>query len=94
MRDAFESWIGQEVVVHLGFGLTKVSLRGVLLRDLKETLLMRPEAGPDMEIAKCKILAMEEVERSPDSLPWYVLPRNVTENPANQDIQPISKIGA
>ena len=91
MRDAFESWIGQEVVAQLGFGLIKVSLRGVLLRDLTETLLMRPEAGPDMEIAKCKILAIEEVERSPDKLPWYVLPRTIIDNPVNPDIQPMSK---
>ncbi|HKW31901.1 MAG TPA: hypothetical protein VJN92_02775 [Candidatus Acidoferrum sp.] len=92
MRDAFESWIGQEVVVQLGLGLIKVSLRGVLLRDLTETLLMRPEAGADVEIAKCKILAIEEVERSRDSLPWYVLPPTIIDNPVNQDIQPMSKI--
>lgn len=77
MRDAFESWIGQKVVVQLGLGLIKVSLRGVLLQGLKETLLMKPEAGPSIEIAKTKVLAIEEVERVPDGLPWYVLPRNV-----------------
>lgn len=92
MQDAFKSWIGKEVVVQLGFGLVQVSLRGVLLRDLTETLQMKPAAGPDMEIAKTKVLAIEEVERGPDSLPWYVLSRNRTENPFNQDSQPLSAI--
>lgn len=62
MRDAFESWIGQKVVVQLGLGVIKVSLRGTLLRDLTETLLMRPEVGPNIEIAKTKILAIERQE--------------------------------
>jgi hypothetical protein len=62
MRDAFESWIGQEVVVQLGLGLIKVSLRGTLLRNLTETLLMKPEVGPDIEITKAKILAIERLE--------------------------------
>jgi hypothetical protein len=70
MQNAFESWIGQQVVVQLGFGQIKLSLRGVLLRDQLETLLMRPEAGIDIEIAKTKILAIEQAERCSRSLPW------------------------
>lgn len=62
MQNAFESWIGQPVVVQLALGQAKVSLRGVLLRDLTETLLMKPEAGPSIEIAKTKILAIEQEE--------------------------------
>lgn len=62
MRDAFQSWLGQEVVVQLAFCLIKVSLRSVLLQDLTETLLMKPEVGPDIEIAKTKILAIERQE--------------------------------
>lgn len=62
MQNPFESWIGQRVVVQLGLGQVKVSLRGVLLRDLTETLLMKPEAGPRIEIAKTKILAIEREE--------------------------------
>jgi hypothetical protein len=61
MQNAFESWIGQHVVVQLAFGQIKVSLRGMLLRDQTETLLMRPEAGSDVEIAKTGVLAIEEV---------------------------------
>ena len=69
MRDAFESWIGQEVLMQLGIGLVKVSLRGVLLQTTTKTLLMRPEVGTDIEIEKTRVLAIEEV-RGPDPLPW------------------------
>ena len=61
MQSAFESWVGQEVVVQLAVGQIKMSLHGVLLRDQTETLLMRPEAGSDIEIAKTMVLAIEEV---------------------------------
>jgi hypothetical protein len=84
MRDAFESWMGQEVVVQLGFGLIKVRLRGVLLQDLRETLLLKPEAGPSIEIPKIRVLAIEEVGRSPNGLLRYVLPANPTENSLNR----------
>lgn len=86
MTDAFESWIGQEVVVQLGFGLIKVSLRGVLLRALRDTFLLRPEAGPEIEIAKTKVLAIEEVDRGPDDLSWHAYPGKLTKNPVNQVI--------
>jgi len=65
VQNAFEWWIGQQLVVQLDFGAIKVSLRGVLLRDQGDTLLMRPEAGTDIEISKTKVLALEEVERDP-----------------------------
>lgn len=73
MQNAFESWIGQQVVVQLAFGQIKVSLRGKLLRDETETLLMRPEAGSDIEIAKTRVLAIEEVGRCSRSFSWRVL---------------------
>jgi len=69
MQNAFEWWIGQQVVVQLAFGQIKVSLRGMLLRDQTDTLLMRPEVGSDIEIAKTRVLAIEEMGRSSRSLP-------------------------
>jgi len=63
MTSAFESWIGQAVVVQLTLGQIKLSLRGTLLKDRTETLLVRPEVGSDVEIPKGKILAIEEAER-------------------------------
>lgn len=68
MQSAFESWVGQQVVVQLAVGQIKVSLHGVLLRDQTETLLMRPEAGSDIEIAKTTVLAIEEVGTCPSPL--------------------------
>jgi hypothetical protein len=64
MESAFESWIGQAVVVQLTLGQIKLSLRGTLLKDKSETLLVRPEAGSDVEIPKTKVLAIEESGRS------------------------------
>jgi hypothetical protein len=87
VRNAFESWIGQEVVVQLGFGPIKVSLRGVLLRDQGDTLLMRPNAGTDIEIAKTKVLALEEVERCSQSLPGRALLMSFIRNSNNPEIQ-------
>lgn len=61
MQSAFESWVGQHVVVRLTLGKTKVSLRGILLKEGPETLLMGPEFGSELEIPKKIILAIEEV---------------------------------
>lgn len=91
MQNAFKSWIGQTVVVQLAFGPAKVSLRGMFLRDQSETLLMRLEAGPDIEIAKTKVLAIEEVERYPQSLQWRALLMSFIENAVDQGTQPMSK---
>ena len=63
MQSAFESWLGQAVVVQLTLGQIKLSLRGTLLKDKSETLLVRPEAGSDVEIPKTKVLAIEESGR-------------------------------
>ena len=92
MRNAFESWIGQEVVAQLGFGPIKVSLRGVLLRDQGDTLLMRPKAGTDIEIAKTKVLALEEVERCSQSLHWRALLMSFIRNSNDPEIQALLKI--
>ncbi len=64
MESAFEPWIGQAVVVQLTLGQIKLSLRGTLLKDQSETLVVRPEAGSDVEIPKTKVLAIEESGRS------------------------------
>jgi hypothetical protein len=63
MMGTFEPWIGQPVVVQLGLGRIKLSIRGTFLEDRDETLLVRPEAGCDVEIPKTKVLAIEEARR-------------------------------
>jgi hypothetical protein len=60
MKNAFEPWVGQVVLVWVALGQVKLSLRGTLLKDRCETVLMRPEAGADVEIPKTSVLAIEE----------------------------------
>jgi hypothetical protein len=61
MQSAFESWVGQHVLVRLTLGEIAVSLSGILLKDRTETLVMEPEFGSELEIPKEMILAIEEV---------------------------------
>ena len=89
MLDAFQSWIGQGVVVQLGFGPIKVSLRGVLLRNQEKTLWMKPEAGADIEIEKAKVLAIEEVECCHESPQWRALFMSFIESAADQGVRPL-----
>ena len=63
MESAFEPWIGQAVVLRLTLGRIKLSLRGTLLKDRSETLLVRPVAGSDVEIPKTCVLAIEDAGR-------------------------------
>lgn len=63
MNNAFEPWIGRAVVMQLTLGRIKLRLRGTLLKDRNETLLVRPEAGSDVEIPKTNVLAIEESRR-------------------------------
>ena len=63
MMKAFEPWVGQAVLVRVHLGRVRLSLRGTLLKDHSETLLMRPEVGSDVEIPKTSVLAIEEAGR-------------------------------
>jgi len=65
MESAFQSWIGHRVVVRVSLGHIKLSLRGRVIKERSETLLMRPQFGPDLEICKTKVLAIEEVGARP-----------------------------
>lgn len=60
MGSVFEPWIGQQVVLHVALGQFKLRLLGKVLKEEGETLLMRPQCGPDVEISKTKVLAVEE----------------------------------
>ena len=63
MMGTFEPWIGRPVVVQLGLGGIQLSVRGTFLEDRDETLLVRPEAGSDVEIPKTMVLTIEEARR-------------------------------
>ena len=60
MGGVFEPWIGQPVVLQVTIGPFKLRLLGKVLKEQQETLLMRPQCGPDLEISKTKVLAIEE----------------------------------
>jgi hypothetical protein len=60
MDNAYNSWIGQSVVLQVVLGDMKVPLRGKLLKDGGETLRMRIGDGWDVDIYKAMILAVEE----------------------------------
>lgn len=61
MEGVFEAWIGQPVVLHVLSGPFKLKLRGKVLKEQGETLLLRPQWGPDLEISKTEVLAIEEM---------------------------------
>jgi hypothetical protein len=63
MKKVFEPWVGQAVLVRVNLGRVRLSLRGTLLMDRSDTLLMRPEVGSDVEIPKTNVLAIEEAGR-------------------------------
>jgi len=58
--DAFQSWVGQPVVLQVALGDIKVPLRGRLLKDGGETVRMRIGEGWDVDIYKAMILAVEQ----------------------------------
>jgi hypothetical protein len=60
MDAAYQSWIGQAVVLQVVLGEVKVPLRGRLLKDGGETLRMRIGEGWDVDIYKTMVLAVEE----------------------------------
>jgi hypothetical protein len=77
MASAFEPWIGQLAVVQVAFGEFKLRLPGTLLKDQGETLLIRPQCGPDLQVSKAKVLAIEEC----------ACPRNHASDPENGRLQ-------
>lgn len=72
MERTFEPWVGQAVVVQLALGRVKLSVRGTLLKDRGETLLVTPEVGCDVEIPKTTVLAIEEARRVKKCLPAFL----------------------
>lgn len=60
MDSAYETWVGQSVVLQVALGDIKVPLRGKLLKDGSETVRMRIGEGWDVDIYKTMILAVEQ----------------------------------
>jgi hypothetical protein len=64
VKNAYEVWIGQFLALQMLLGRDRFSLRGVLLKENRESLLIKPEHGADIEIPKTWVLAIEELPRS------------------------------
>ena len=60
MNSAFDFWIGEHVVVRLDLGQIKMSVRGSLLEERADTIMMRINDGTEVEIYKTMVLAVEE----------------------------------
>jgi hypothetical protein len=60
MVSAYNTWIGQAVVLQVALGDIKVPLRGKLLKDGSDTVRMRIGDGWDVDIYKAMIMSVEE----------------------------------
>jgi len=60
MTSAFDFWIGEQVVVQVDLGQIKMSVRGSLLEERADTIMMRTNDGTEVEIYKTMVLAVEE----------------------------------
>jgi hypothetical protein len=59
MENAYETWVGQSVLLQVALGDIKVPLRGTLLKDGSETIRMRIGEGWDVDIYKSMIMTVE-----------------------------------
>ena len=60
MNSAFDFWIGEQVVVKLDLGQIKTSVRGSILEERADTIMLRIFDGTEVEIYKTMVLAVEE----------------------------------
>lgn len=60
MNSAFDFWLGEQVVIRLDLGQIKMSVRGSLLEERADTIMMRINDGTEVEIYKTMVLAVEE----------------------------------
>jgi RNase P/RNase MRP subunit p29 len=68
MESVFAQWMGRQIVLQLELGEMKVGLRGTLVKEKNETLLMKTQESCEVEIYKTMVLAVEE-ERAITFLP-------------------------
>ena len=62
MNSAFEYWLGELVVVQVDLGQIKLPVRGSLLEERADTIMIRISDGTEVEIYKAMVLAVEEVK--------------------------------
>jgi hypothetical protein len=62
MNSAFDFWIGEQVVVRLDLGPVKVTVRGSLLEERADTIMIKTSDGTEIEIYKTMVLAVEQAK--------------------------------
>ena len=67
MNSAFEYWLGEQVVVQVDLGQIKLPVRGSLLEERADTIMIRISDGTEVEIYKTMVLAVEEVKAQASS---------------------------
>jgi hypothetical protein len=72
MNSAFDFWIGEQVVVRLDLGQIKMSVRGSLLEERADTIMMRTNDGTEIEIYKAMVLAVEEGKAPVSRALWLI----------------------
>ena len=70
MNSAFDFWLGEQVVIRLDLGQIKMSVRGSLLEERADTIMMRTNDGTEVEIYKTMVLAVEEGKPSVSRIHW------------------------
>jgi hypothetical protein len=70
MNSAFDFWIGEHVVVKLDLGQIKTSVRGSILEERADTIMIRIFDGTEIEIYKTMVLAVEEGKAPASQTHW------------------------
>ena len=60
MKNGYEVWLGQAVILKVELGDIQVPLRGRMLKESSETVRMRIGEGWDVDIYKTMIRGVEE----------------------------------
>jgi hypothetical protein len=60
MQGAYESWMGQKVVMQVEAGELRVPLRGTVVGESADAVRFRIGDGWDVDIYKAMVLAIEE----------------------------------
>ena len=61
-QGVYAQWMSQSVVLQVKSGEMKVSLRGVILGEMKNSIRFRVDDSWDIDIYKHLVLAVEEAE--------------------------------
>ena len=64
MQSAYDSWIGQAVVLQVAVAYLRAPVRGVIVGESGNDVLFRIGKGWNLKISKSMILAIEEDDQT------------------------------